>query len=271
MPTGFDADPTGNSATSLGTIDACRAVGPGETFQVDVWVRDIPAPVGFTNGVIGFAFNVLFDPAVVHMTGFDRDQLLAAGGPISPFEIIDANFEGPGGNPDPLPATTGNFRIDLVDLSNQNIESGSGVLARLTFQAVGAGRTTLQLVDQLDNADVPLIQAAEAAIYPISTVQEVVLSVGTQCQVQPPRPPSNPHANAQPTIPSTDGNGQATPPPGDGATPTAGPDGETPGGDETPTAAGTTTAKDTSLAVDVIPTDNAVERRRHRQLRRGRR
>jgi hypothetical protein len=255
LPTGFDADPTGNEATSLGTIEACRAVGVGDTFEVDVWIRDIPEPVGFTNGVIGFAFNVLFDPAVVHMTGFDRDQLLAASGPISPFEVIDANFTGSGSTPDPLPATTGNFRIDLVDLNNQGVESGSGVLARLTFQAVGAGQTTLQLVDQLDNADVPLIQAAEAAIYPISTVQEVILSVGEPCQVQPtPRPPSNPHSNAQPTPPGT-GDGQATPPPGDGETPTTGPDGQTPEG-ATPTAAGTTSAEDTALAVDVIPTDN---------------
>ena len=39
---GVDTDPTGNSATSLGSIDWCRVIdGVGETFDIDVFITDI--------------------------------------------------------------------------------------------------------------------------------------------------------------------------------------------------------------------------------------
>ena len=253
---GLDANASGNQASSLGTIDTCREVASGETFEADFWVRGLPQPVGFTGGLIGFAYNLLYDPAVVHVTGLNNALMIAGAGEPQPFQVVDANPATE--EAEPPPSTGGDLRVDYVDLTEQ-IEGGEGVLSRFTMQAVGAGQTTLQLVSLPDEIDHPLVLPADAGFtYPIPAVQEVVISVGQPCTANPtPRPverPLDPGA-VQPTEPP---DGATTPP--DGAT--TPPDSTDPTGqDGTPidaeaTPAPTVEAGDAAVAVDVIPTGN---------------
>jgi hypothetical protein len=119
---GVDADPTGNTATSLGPIDSCVSVSSGETFQVDIFVTDVV-------DLLAWETYFSYDMAVVKIT--DRDVMMfQAANPDS--QVFDVS-EG-------LPDIDGRYRIAAADISEPPApDSGSGVLARLTLEAVGSG------------------------------------------------------------------------------------------------------------------------------------
>ena len=140
---GIDASIEGNTEVAVGPWDPCVTVDAGEQFEVDVFIRGVPprdtkgdpAPGNDTDGIIGFGFEMRYDPAVVQVTGADGSFLLTSAGNPIPFEIYD-----------PLVDDDGFFRYDFVDLS-LNIEHGDGVLVRLTLSAVGSGTSSLVLRD----------------------------------------------------------------------------------------------------------------------------
>jgi len=119
---GVDADPTGNTATSLGPIDTCVSVSSGDTFQVDVFATDVV-------DLLAWETYFSYDMAVIKIT--DRDVMMfQTGNPGS--QVFDAS-EG-------LPDIDGRHRIAAADISEPPApDSGSGVLARLTLEAVGSG------------------------------------------------------------------------------------------------------------------------------------
>jgi hypothetical protein len=119
---GVDADPTGNTATSLGPIDSCVSVRSGDTFQVDIFVTDVV-------DLLAWETYFSYDMTVVKIT--DRDVMMfQAANPGS--QVFDAS-EG-------LPDIDGRNRIAAADISEPPApDSGSGVLARLTLEAVGSG------------------------------------------------------------------------------------------------------------------------------------
>jgi hypothetical protein len=125
---GLDADPTGNEAASLGQIDACISVGAGETFDVDVVVTDV-------TDLSGWQADFVYDGSVVSVVAMDPELFLAAE-PGS--NLVDLSA-------DPLPDTDGTYRMIVADISQSVGEDGSGVLARLTLQAVGQGASDLSL------------------------------------------------------------------------------------------------------------------------------
>ena len=58
---GIDADPTqspANTATSLGSLEACRTVASGQQFTIDVFVTSVA-------DLLGWATTIQYDPAVV--------------------------------------------------------------------------------------------------------------------------------------------------------------------------------------------------------------
>ena len=116
----IDAITDGNSATSLGTVDTCAAVNVGDTFTVDVAVRDA---ANLSSWELTFVHN----RRIVEIVEQDVRLFLTAQ---------------PGSNAvnatEPLPDGNGQHLLSLGDLSNA-FESGSGVLARLTLKAIAAG------------------------------------------------------------------------------------------------------------------------------------
>jgi hypothetical protein len=148
---------------------------------VDVTVDAVPpydSGMG-SGGLSGLGFNLSFDPAVVSVIGVnpggDSDILLAAGGYRNAFGVIDADAVA-GPPADDLPATTGNLRVDLGDLTH-NVESGAGVLARLLLVGVASGRSDLTLasVDIFDGS-------AETANYAVGNVVNARVAVNVSCQ-----------------------------------------------------------------------------------------
>ncbi len=217
---GIDTDATGNQALSLGAIDGCRLVQQGDTFQVDVFAKGIPAPSGFFDGISGFAFNFKYDPNVINVTAIDANLMLAGGGTRDPFEVTN-----------PLPDTDGNFRADEADLS-QRFESGDGVLARLTLLAVGPGVSPLTLGDDAssDADGIPdVLGAAGRPQYNISEIDNAEIGVGQACSaptpVIPVTPSPGPGGTIAPSEPANGGGETGSHAPG-GSGPTAA--GETP-------------------------------------------
>lgn len=130
----IDVITTGNTATSLGATDTCRRVETGNSFEIDVVIKDVSVAGG---GLKGFAFTLLYDESVVNVTNVDARLFLAALN-IEPNSEVTVSS-------DPLPDSNGIFDVSAVDVTGlpARDESGSGVLARVSLQAVGGGLSNL--------------------------------------------------------------------------------------------------------------------------------
>lgn len=141
MAVGIDADPAGNSATSLGSIDPCMSVTSGQTFDVDLFLSDV-------TDLSGWQAMLIYDGSIVNIVNTETELLLAAN---DGSNLVDLS-------PDPLPDGDGVYTVAVADLGESPGEDGSGILARLTLQAVGPGATALDLTGTLlaDSAGQPI-------------------------------------------------------------------------------------------------------------------
>ena len=124
---GVDADPTGNTATSLGTIDRCISVSSLDTFYVDLFVKDVTELRHWTG-------TFTFDSSVVDVTALSVDPYLLAVDPSSNvplWRFFDCY---------PDKCTVG--ALDTASTPG-SAESGSGVLGRLELTALSAGTSEL--------------------------------------------------------------------------------------------------------------------------------
>ncbi|HSP56537.1 MAG TPA: cohesin domain-containing protein [Dehalococcoidia bacterium] len=145
-----DLDTSGNTATSLGSVEECREVNPGDTVIIDVTATNIPA----STAMIAFAYTLHYDPAAISVTAVDLNFLLASAPGSS---VLDAG--------DPLPDTNGTYIGTGADTGDTNTtaESGSGVLERVTLQvaqgaapgAYALGLTESAHVDKQNNSHGP--------------------------------------------------------------------------------------------------------------------
>ena len=278
---GIDADSTGNAADSLGEIQDCRRVAQGDTFEVDVFVQGLPeSPPGRTplrDGLAGFSFDVLYDPAVVKINSANADMLIKQEDPQNELFFMS------GTEPD----SDGDYRVDVAQLGSSGtaplFESGDGVLIRITIEATGPGITAVVLGDIQGGDGSPDVYDAGSDAYALNEVQNAAIAVGQACAT-PPALPANIAAQATstkapstpaPASPSSDGTG-ATGGTGEGSTPTPGGTATGESGDtatggsgesSTPTPSGSPssgpatisglpTSEGMSLGVDVIPPGN---------------
>ena len=187
----IDLNTDGNSGTAVGAIDSCRSVNAGDSFDIDVVVKGVPAmppgPSGAAGvptagaGISAFGFNLHYNPAVMNVTAAQDTLMLSA---QSPFELIQGNYV-ESGPPNPFPATSGDMSINFADIS-PNYESGDGVLSRLTIKATGVGRSDLTLDDETDGLPGPIVVESDSTAYVVSPLQSATITVGQPCE-SPPR------------------------------------------------------------------------------------
>jgi hypothetical protein len=130
---GADTNPSGNAATSLGSIETNRSVNCGERFEVDLFIRDV-------TDLLAWSVEVAYDPAIVRIDGRDVQMFQAAnaGSVVLDKSLGDVNLAGGGPG--------GAYNVTAADAAEPAApDSGSGVLARLSLVAVGAGVTPLDL------------------------------------------------------------------------------------------------------------------------------
>ncbi len=119
---GVDVEPAGNTVTSLGPIDACISVSTGDTFQVDVFVTDVV-------DLLAWETYFVYDMSVINVVSRDVMMFQAANAGSNVFDVSEG-----------LPDIDGWYRAAAVDLADPPApDSGSGVVARLTLEAVGTG------------------------------------------------------------------------------------------------------------------------------------
>jgi hypothetical protein len=133
---GLDAITDENDATSLGTIEDCVEVANGDEVAVDLYVKSV-------DELIAWQMWLAYDPAVLEVA--DRDVELFLGGGEN-ANVFDAS--------DQTPDSDGRYFLSAANL-NEDSEgtSGSGVLARITFTAVGTGISELDLRTEDLNSD----------------------------------------------------------------------------------------------------------------------
>lgn len=124
----IDADPTGNTETSLGPQDNCISVSLGDTFEVDITITDV-------TDLLAWEASFTYDPEVIQLADRDVELFQAADGESTIFDVSQST-----------PDSDGTYGLGAVDIADPEVpDSGSGVLARLTLEAVGAGTSPLAL------------------------------------------------------------------------------------------------------------------------------
>lgn len=113
----------------------CLSFGSGQTFQVDLSVKDV-------RDLASFRVQVGYDANLIEVTAIDVNHFLASNS--------DANLVS---NYDNLPDLDGSFWIEVIDESTSAGQSGSGVLARLTFRAIDSGQSPI-ILERVTTGDV---------------------------------------------------------------------------------------------------------------------
>lgn len=218
-----DAVITGNSATGLGPLNACVRAEPGFSVSVDLVVDAVPED----RGVIGFQVTIEYDPSLLTLTAVDSEFLLAAKGTFEPFEGLS----------DPLPDTDGDGRYTILvaDLASrppiENIESGKGVLARLTFTTKGAGISPV--APSFDPPEVyPSLIDIQNATIGVDSTGTASIAVGQDCETPPEAtpvieelPPTDQIPGFPTPVPTPSPVGQTPAPSGSGDAGSPGPSG----------------------------------------------
>jgi hypothetical protein len=134
---GIDVEPSGNTATSLGTIDNCLEVsGVGSTFDVDVFLNDVPiVDSGPYHNLGGIEYRLIYDNTRLRVNATNHSYLLSS---YAGYSFVDNGDCGP--MIPTCPDTDGKLFTSLVGLGGDagaEPPGSLGVLSRLTFEVVG--------------------------------------------------------------------------------------------------------------------------------------
>jgi len=120
---GVDTNTTGNTATTVGTIDRCVSVSltpPNNTFYIDLFVKDV-TNLNFWDGTLSF------DTTKIHVNSL----------------AVDGFFLGSNGYPKlDCDEVQGVCQVGNTDMTHAG-HTGSGVLGRLELTALSAGTSKL--------------------------------------------------------------------------------------------------------------------------------
>lgn len=166
-----DADVTGrpvDDVTTVGVLNACRVVTVAQTFDVDIMMQGLPLDNGQPTGIIGFQFRLKYDPAMLNVIDTNVTMLLNNRAGSSLFDVsgdpADTESEG----------TVFIGAADLASPVDEFAERTDGVLARITFEAIGPG------VGKIDLTEGAVI-ATDNRVAKFGAVAPATIAVGTDC------------------------------------------------------------------------------------------
>jgi hypothetical protein len=172
--TSLGIDVISSGTADIGPIETCREVSVDQAFDVDIWVQDVIE-------LRGWEFFLTYDGNRLTVTQHDT-QLFRAG-----FDASDL-----------VPNSAGSHFLGVGSAGGQS--TGSGVLARVTFQATGNGLVQLGL-------NLPKLNPGTDPIPITGGVQGAFIAVGVPCGgVTPPVtqvPTPSPAPTPVPTPPPT--------------------------------------------------------------------
>lgn len=173
----IDMGTTGNSATSVGDIEDCLSVSAGDQFSVDVVIREV-------TDLLAWELSLEYDGAVLTVVDQDVKMFQGANEGSSPVDISAK-----------LPNDTGSHSLSAFESSDPpSPDSGSGVLARVTFEATADGETEIHLgqhdanddgtLDRgtlLKNVDAEVIGDSNGDGFFDGDVERAIVVVGDDC------------------------------------------------------------------------------------------
>lgn len=126
---GIDASVEDNGPLSLGDIDSCVSVSRGDVFDVDLFIRNV-------EDLLAWEVYIEYDPDVLALKDRNVDMFLGSNAGSS---VLDVSGR--------LADAEGLYRTAAADTSDPPTpDSGSGVLARLSFRALAPGDSQLDLI-----------------------------------------------------------------------------------------------------------------------------
>jgi hypothetical protein len=167
----IDAIMDGNDATTLGPLDGCVSADVDSDVTVDVTVDAVPED----RPMIGFQIVVTYDPAILEATDVDNEYLLASKDAYEPIEGLS----------DELPDSDGSLQIAVADIASDieidaSLDSGPGVLSRITFRAVAEGTSDVALSYDPPDAYPAIIDDTNSVLQ-VDNIGAAVVSVGQDC------------------------------------------------------------------------------------------
>ena len=139
----IDAQPAGNTGSHLGPIDPCVSTAVSDVFGVDLVIINV-------HDLLAWEAYVTYDPAVLELTDRNVRLFQSANDGSNVVDVSDAT-----------PDTDGTYRAAAADTADPaSPDSGSGVLARLTFRALAAGRSDIAIAQEDLNQDGKLDRGA---------------------------------------------------------------------------------------------------------------
>ena len=188
---GIDLVSDGNSGALLDSVQDCVEVQVGDLFPLDVFVRD-------AHELRAFELRFDFDPGIIQIVDPGFNMFLLSTAPVgkifpSLFEVDNISA----GHPYFLAAAE--FR--------GTPDSGSGVLARLTMEALAPGRSPVTIVTEPSFFSPRLTDADGNALFqgPVSGGE---VSVGEPCSPSSSTPDPSPESGSTPT---SEGEGGSSP------------------------------------------------------------
>jgi hypothetical protein len=132
----IDAGSGGNSSDSVGEIEDCVSVDAGDQFKVDIIIMDI-------TDLLAWEVSLDYDPEVLTVIGHDVKLFQAANPGSAPIDISSKT-----------PDTSGFHTLSAFESSDPPaVDSGSGVLARVTLEAIAKGESKLRFGNRDLNQD----------------------------------------------------------------------------------------------------------------------
>jgi hypothetical protein len=132
----IDADPTGNAAKVIGSIDECIVANPEDTIDIDVVVDEVDP----TDDLSGVDFQFIYNPSFVSIVSIqDSSGVLMSddGSAIFSFSssIGSDSIDDPDSDPE---GTDGSIKIAAGDFGSTTANEGSGLAARVTIELSAA-------------------------------------------------------------------------------------------------------------------------------------
>lgn len=148
----IDVGTSGNTGNAVGEIEDCISVATGEQFEVDVLILEV-------TDLLAWEIHLDYDPAVLTVVDHDVKLFQGANEGSSPIDISAR-----------LPNHSGFHTLSAFESSDPpRVDSGSGVLARVTLEATADGETEIALGQRdINNDDVldrgTLMRDVDAAV-----------------------------------------------------------------------------------------------------------
>lgn len=132
----IDMGVTGNSPTATSDVENCASVSRGDRFSADIIVQDV-------TDLLAWELSLDYDGAVLTVVDHDVKLFQAVNEGSAPVDISAR-----------VPDDSGSHSLSAFESSDPlSPDSGSGVLARVTFEATAEGETEIQLGQRDANDD----------------------------------------------------------------------------------------------------------------------